>query len=292
MREHEYRSEPVPTHLNCEKIQKKFNENIEAKSYCSGSEYNDNKKVVKNSLKKIYHYKCAFCEASLRNSYAEIEHFRPKNSSNLSRCDSFKSYYWLAFAWDNLLPSCKICNISKSNCFDIDGIRVDYDKNMDSLQSLHRSLEQYNSKEKPKLLHPEMDKFVRDIHFDKKGNIVTDNERVKYSIKVCNLNRQQLSELREEIITDHSNRVKEKFETIIQMKPKLSVENMVKLMGLAFREIYDKSKIDRQFSAVSLDIYSDFQIFLNQIDVLTDKDKQIIMLLWGMYQNNIGRMKS
>jgi len=285
MREHEYRSVPVPTHLNCSTIQDEYDSNIKKESYNSGSKYNDNAKTVKNTLKKIYYYKCAFCEASLKNSYAEIEHFRPKKSSNLSRCDSSKSYYWLAFAWDNLLPSCKMCNISKSNCFDIYEVRVNYDK--DTLEFLHTSLQKYHDIEKPKLLHPEIDKFEKDIHFQRKGKMVTDNERVKYTIKVCNLNRKYLSELREEIITDHSNKVKKMFRVLIEMKPKLSVENMSQLMNIAFDEVFKKSKIDKQFSAVSLDIYNDFSIFLNRITVLTNKDKQIILLLWNKYKKNI-----
>jgi len=286
MREHEYRSVPVPTHLNGKTVQTEFSNNLDKGSYDSGSKYNDSAKVVKNTLKKIYHYKCAFCEATLKNSYAEIEHYRPKKSSNLTKCDSTKSYYWLAFAWDNLLPSCKMCNISKSNCFDIYNIRADCNKEEDTLTSLHVSLQKYNDSERPKLLHPEIDKFEEYIHFQKKGKMITDNERVKYTIKICNLNRKYLSELREEIITDYSNRVKKMFRVLIEMKPKLSEKNMVQVMSLAFDEVFKKSKIDKQFSAVSLDIYNDFPIFLNRITVLADKDKKIILLLWKQYKEN------
>jgi len=286
MREHKYRDVPVPTHLNGSTIQTEFDINIEKESYDSGSKYNDSAKNVKNTLKKIYHYKCAFCEATLKNSYAEIEHYRPKKSSNLSRCDSTKSYYWLAFAWDNLLPSCKMCNISKSNCFDIYDSRADCNKEEDTLSSLHTSLQKYNNSERPKLLHPEIDKFEKDIYFQRKGKIITDNERVKYTIKICNLNRKYLSELREEIITDHSNKVKKMFRVLIEMKPKLSVQNMAQLMNLAFDEVLKKSKIDKQFSAVSFDIYNNFPIFLNRITALSDKDKQIILLLWNKYKDD------
>jgi len=284
MREHKYRDVPIPTHLNCSKIQAEFDSNLEKESYDSGSKYNDSAKNVKDTLKRIYYYKCAFCEASLKNSYAEIEHYRPKKSSNLSKCDSTKSYYWLAFAWDNLLPSCKMCNISKSNCFDIYEVRADYDD--DTLSDIHSSLQKYHDIEKPKLLHPEMDKFEEYIHFQKKGKIITDDERVKYTIKICNLNRKYLSELREEIITDHSNRIKKMFRVLIEMKPKLSVKNMAQLMNIAFDEVFKKSKIDKQFSAVSLDIYNNFGIFLERISVLSNKDKQIILQLWKVYKRN------
>lgn len=49
--------------------------------------------------------KCAFCECNpTAGGYIEIEHFAPKSL-----------YPELTFDWDNLLPSCKRCNIPKDN---------------------------------------------------------------------------------------------------------------------------------------------------------------------------------
>lgn len=268
MRKHKYRSIPIPTHLNSSNIQTAFDENITKDSYNSGSKYNDNAKIVKESLKKIYYYKCAFCEDTLKNSYGHIEHYRPKSS-----------YYWLAFAWDNLLPSCEICNISKSNHFEIFDKKNLYKQ--ETLADLHTSLSQYNGEEHPKLLHPEIDNYEHLIRFQKKGKIITDDERVKYTIRVCKLNRNKLSELREVIITDHRNRIKKVLKTLVLLEGRLSNELMIKLMKINFtNDLIALSKIDKTFSLVSQSIYNDFPDFINNTSVLKERDKKIILKLF------------
>lgn len=79
---------------------------------------------VREILKSAQRWKCCFCESKIEDvSYGEIEHFRPKaawrqeKGSKLTR----PGYYWLAYAWDNLLWSCKVCNGShKKNLFPIE----------------------------------------------------------------------------------------------------------------------------------------------------------------------------
>lgn len=79
---------------------------------------------VREILKTAQRWKCCFCESKIEDvSYGEIEHFRPKaawrqeKESKLSR----PGYYWLAYTWDNLLWSCKICNGKhKKNLFPIE----------------------------------------------------------------------------------------------------------------------------------------------------------------------------
>lgn len=60
---------------------------------------------LKDSLKALSHNKCAYCECPLskESNYMEVEHFEDK-------C----KYPEKVMAWDNLLPSCKHCNGSKS----------------------------------------------------------------------------------------------------------------------------------------------------------------------------------
>lgn len=49
--------------------------------------------------------KCAFCETPNSAAYyGDIEHFRPKSI-----------YWWLAYCYDNMLYSCRVCNGKKSN---------------------------------------------------------------------------------------------------------------------------------------------------------------------------------
>lgn len=55
--------------------------------------------AVRRNLFELQHHKCCYCECRIDRSYSDVEHFRP-----LSR------YWWLAYAWENLLLACKFCN--------------------------------------------------------------------------------------------------------------------------------------------------------------------------------------
>jgi uncharacterized protein (TIGR02646 family) len=64
---------------------------------------------VRQRLEELFHGKCAYCETFYRMSApVDIEHFRPKNS--VSEDPAHPGYWWIAMAWDNLLPSCLDCN--------------------------------------------------------------------------------------------------------------------------------------------------------------------------------------
>lgn len=68
---------------------------------------------VKETLVAMQHSKCAFCEAKpLHVSDGDVEHFRPKGGVRQSDADPMQrpGYYWLAYAWDNLLFACERCN--------------------------------------------------------------------------------------------------------------------------------------------------------------------------------------
>jgi hypothetical protein len=67
--------------------------------------------------------RCAYCEASIADfQHGDIEHFRPKKavtddkdnpvviSGPDGRQHEHPGYYWLAYDWKNLLPSCISCN--------------------------------------------------------------------------------------------------------------------------------------------------------------------------------------
>jgi len=65
----------------------------------------DAKKTLSAALYKLAHGKCVFCESPLEVSGdLEVEHYTAKTVNPD-----------LAFEWTNLLPSCRLCNRSKSN---------------------------------------------------------------------------------------------------------------------------------------------------------------------------------
>ncbi len=68
---------------------------------------------VKTALITAQHGKCAFCESQVTHiSYGDVEHFRPKGGFRQRARDSLArpGYYWLAYAWENLLFACQLCN--------------------------------------------------------------------------------------------------------------------------------------------------------------------------------------
>lgn len=62
---------------------------------------------VQQALRALFKGKCAYCEKLIEKGIAEVEHYRPKGA--VEGCDH-PGYWWLAFKWSNLLPTCPGCN--------------------------------------------------------------------------------------------------------------------------------------------------------------------------------------
>jgi uncharacterized protein (TIGR02646 family) len=64
---------------------------------------------VKVALEELFYRKCAYCEAGGLLQFAwDVEHFRPKG--RVAEDPNHGGYYWLAYTWTNLFPSCPTCN--------------------------------------------------------------------------------------------------------------------------------------------------------------------------------------
>lgn len=89
-----------PEKLTSIEIEKLTNEFKKTNKNVWGKEY------IKEQLLHMSNNKCAYCEAPLdiSGSYMEIEHFYPKSK-----------YPEKVVEWENLLPSCKRCNIKKGS---------------------------------------------------------------------------------------------------------------------------------------------------------------------------------
>jgi hypothetical protein len=83
-------------------------------------------------MKHIFYKKCAYCERLISGYYGDAEHYRPKGAVTCSNgagdlvraaCKlpdarrpgkfvtvSHPGYFWLAYDWRNLMPSCVYCN--------------------------------------------------------------------------------------------------------------------------------------------------------------------------------------
>ena len=152
-------------------------------------------------LRSLYHNKCAYCENVIEQGH--IEHYRPK-----------KSYYWLAYSWDNLLYGCPTCNQFKGTAFEISGKKAVPPKDSDDLSEINTWAQKYDRLEQPKLLNPERDELDNVFVFDRQGHI-KDNNNVKadYTIKTCCLDRIFLADERRKIIEEFSNDVKAEYLT-------------------------------------------------------------------------------
>jgi uncharacterized protein (TIGR02646 family) len=193
----------VPLSLDERKTNRKRENCIKDRKYHYKKDFDQRYKQrdVKDALVQLYHQKCAFCEQkilecrdhNLEDCTQTIEHYRPKSS-----------YYWLAFSWDNLLLCCHRCNQNKGSYFEIDGSFVNYEESFH--KSIHTSISDYQELEKPKMIHPEIDTVLDKLQF-KNGIIGSDDERVKYTIKTCQLDRENLNEKRKTILQNFLNKV-------------------------------------------------------------------------------------
>lgn len=189
----------VPQSLKNQNRENAWKKNVQAKKYLGQDGYYKGSDVRKK-LAEIYHLKCAFCEKRLLDSLRPVEHFRPKKSNaGLGKCDAKFGYYWLCFSWDNLLLACTQCNTGKSSCFDIEGLRADYEN--EDYGQVHSLTLSYTQEEQPKLIHPELEDPEPLYDFDKRGEIVSSNRRMKYTIKICKLNRDELVEKRMTVVS-------------------------------------------------------------------------------------------
>lgn len=92
---------PAPEELTSERVKElteEFNRDNSKRVW--------NKDYIKKALLEMSHNKCCYCECKIdeESKYPEVEHFHPKSL-----------YGDEVVVWDNLLPSCKRCNVKKGN---------------------------------------------------------------------------------------------------------------------------------------------------------------------------------
>jgi hypothetical protein len=120
---------------DCEKASKTLAEAVQNGEKPNFNENLYKRKSIKNEFffsgESPFYGKCAYCEDNIVGSHrGDIEHFRPKaavtneidepvflqDQHNKPSQDKngqpllHPGYYWLAYDWQNLLPSCTVCN--------------------------------------------------------------------------------------------------------------------------------------------------------------------------------------
>jgi uncharacterized protein (TIGR02646 family) len=144
-------------------------------------------------LANVFHSKCAYCEESTGGGFfGDGEHYRPKAKvTEEARPDGkpHSGYYWLAYEWRNLLPSCQKCNNRKGNWFPIEGDRA-FGPGDGSDPAI------LDQKEKPLLLHPYRDDPTEHLKFWPLGRVTPRTHKGHTTIQVLRLDRKELEEQR------------------------------------------------------------------------------------------------
>ncbi|WP_144473224.1 HNH endonuclease family protein [Bacillus tropicus] len=185
---------------------------------------------VKEKLNDLFHGKCAYCESKYKYVHPmEVEHFRPKAGVKQEREDkrNLSGYYWLAWDWNNLFPSCIKCNRESKQKTHERGKVLTGKGNLFPLEDdLNRATRHYHSIESeiPLILNPCLDNPEDHIEFTNNGVIrpvlIDGDESIKgkTSINVYALDRIDLTIEREEVailIKEQIERVKSLMEKII-----------------------------------------------------------------------------
>ncbi len=164
---------------------------------------------VKMALEKLFYDKCAYCET--RNTTAgswDVEHYRPKGRV-AERPNDHPGYYWLAYKWKNLYPSCKFCNQKRK-----DQPRYDDRRKLPAQGKLDqfpiknerdRAMKPGDdlSRERPFLLDPNNDDPESHLTYDIHGQtypIDENDRRASETIRICHLTRRRLRDDRARII--------------------------------------------------------------------------------------------
>jgi uncharacterized protein (TIGR02646 family) len=158
---------------------------------------------VRAALEELFHHKCAYCESQITAASSwDVEHFRPKG--RVAERRDHPGYYWLAYTWDNLYPSCALCNQNRK-----DKPLYDDPKELPAAGKLDQfpvEDEQYRTMshtadptlEQPLLLDPCRDRPEQFLTVDLRGKVLArdGNLRGETSIRVFHLNRRRLQRVR------------------------------------------------------------------------------------------------
>jgi hypothetical protein len=150
-------------------------------------------KKARTFWRNVFGGKCAYCETFFEaSSFVDVEHFRPKGTvadvkggpitrTIDGRQQPHPGYYWLAFEWSNLLPSCQKCNRpAKASWFPIANER----NRVYAPGPL--------TSEEPLILNPFEDDPDDHLNFDTAHGVVAarnDSPKGRTTIEVLDLNR-------------------------------------------------------------------------------------------------------
>jgi hypothetical protein len=158
---------------------------------------------------EAFHWKCAYCELKILPGQrrGDVEHFRPKGrvmdgdgKHVFSAADKHPGYFWLAYHWQNLLPSCLACNRPGE---DPQGFASGKWDRFPVEDGYWAKTWRDVVRERPVLLNPWKDDPNEHLVFDDPTGIIGfKTERGRVTIDILGLNRDGLPEARRKAIKD------------------------------------------------------------------------------------------
>jgi hypothetical protein len=159
-----------------------------------------------------FHGKCAYCEEPLdRMRGGDVEHFRPKLAVTTAadkpvlvgkgqKQHPHPGYYWLAYEWDNFLPSCVTCNQPSSP----GGERLGKRNRFPVKDDFWAHAPGDEAQEQPLLLNPRQDDPTLHFLFDDTGFLIPLTPEAEACITIFGLNREEIASRRRDAYLDAS----------------------------------------------------------------------------------------
>ena len=226
-------------------------------------------------MEYVFHGKCAYCETPEVGYIADAEHFRPKGRLENNSIKTFDidgkteiihpGYFWLAYRWENLLPSCNTCNRygGKKEAFPVGKthVAVRHITDKKELQKLiHQKTqsakingvfflepEDLDAFEDRLLLHPCFDRPEKHVHFEVDGKAMPrpGSKLGQPSIDVFDLNEKNKKRRR--------NQIQNVDFALYMTKLTAAVPNLAKMKSVAEEIAREYFKGDRPYGAAVFD---------------------------------------
>lgn len=155
---------------------------------------------VKQALEQLFIRKCCYCESRIGVvADWDVEHFRP--NGRVKDRPEHPGYYWLAYEWSNLLPSCRYCNQGRKDRATADEPEGPSNGKLDQFPLLDENFRCMDHEgditlEQPFLVNPTLEDPELHISFAPDGYAIALSERGQRTIDICHLNRKRLRDER------------------------------------------------------------------------------------------------
>jgi hypothetical protein len=220
-------------------------------------------KEVKQRLSQLFHNKCAYCEFRYAAGITgDVEHYRPKGRIDGEDGKSvWPGYYWLATDWDNLLPSCRLCN-SPTKLTDLIGgqERTMGKANFFPLEPGSRRAKKKRDleAERPLILNPcKHDPSEHLEFFEKNGHkalIRGKTEAGRRTVEICGLNRAELVRERLEILSQLETLmfdIQRAYRRLKNASDQMQKDDFQSEIGEKRKQLHEFEEPDRNFSALA-----------------------------------------